>query len=389
MHTCYLGDGSARIRALRALGVTGALALLTSLNCLSGVLPGGDADGDGLANQSDNCPRDANPDQADTDRDGVGDVCDSTPGSEYEILTRDGAVQVGEDSRYRPIWMQGTGQSVGFYWSDDSSSVEIVVAEGDETHTITAPIDFSDDAILRDLDEAGRETGEDLNVHRRWIGAYPGRLLAIMSGQEPPPGAQKAIVDGSSGQKWRAAAQLGGDRPLFATLGDYLDSYYSRAAAAISVYAQASRESRLQWGQNWPAPIHKLMRHMYELRMLQVERYRDQLAGCIPCTLGGCNADPDCTRYGACHFEDGRCVETTEENCRDWGGAYLFDVTCPYVCCQIVEWNGWTGCCSLPAHHCVLIDRDDGIRAETLYPVRRCDDPAAIVNCGHSWACDQ
>jgi len=35
-----------------------------------------DSDGDTVPNWSDNCPDDANPDQADSDDDGVGDVCD-------------------------------------------------------------------------------------------------------------------------------------------------------------------------------------------------------------------------------------------------------------------------------------------------------------------------
>ena len=39
-----------------------------------------DADGDGASDGSDNCPAAYNPDQADVDRDGVGDVCDATDG---------------------------------------------------------------------------------------------------------------------------------------------------------------------------------------------------------------------------------------------------------------------------------------------------------------------
>jgi hypothetical protein len=40
---------------------------------------GGDTDGDGVCNDTDNCPLDANPDQADSDGDGVGDACDEPP----------------------------------------------------------------------------------------------------------------------------------------------------------------------------------------------------------------------------------------------------------------------------------------------------------------------
>jgi hypothetical protein len=38
-----------------------------------------DSDGDGISNSDDNCPDDANGDQADSDRDAIGDVCDNCP----------------------------------------------------------------------------------------------------------------------------------------------------------------------------------------------------------------------------------------------------------------------------------------------------------------------
>lgn len=38
-----------------------------------------DADGDGIADQADNCPQVANADQADSDGDGIGDACDTCP----------------------------------------------------------------------------------------------------------------------------------------------------------------------------------------------------------------------------------------------------------------------------------------------------------------------
>jgi len=38
-----------------------------------------DTDGDGVPDDTDNCPNDANPNQEDADHDGLGDVCDPTP----------------------------------------------------------------------------------------------------------------------------------------------------------------------------------------------------------------------------------------------------------------------------------------------------------------------
>lgn len=40
-----------------------------------------DFDRDGVANESDDCPYDANPDQADSDGDGIGDVCEVDEGT--------------------------------------------------------------------------------------------------------------------------------------------------------------------------------------------------------------------------------------------------------------------------------------------------------------------
>ena len=41
-----------------------------------------DADNDGVLDLVDNCPTTANPDQADTDGDGIGDVCEPTDGTD-------------------------------------------------------------------------------------------------------------------------------------------------------------------------------------------------------------------------------------------------------------------------------------------------------------------
>jgi len=48
--------------------------------------PNGDLDGDGIANDVDNCPDVANPSQVDSDLDGLGDACDPTPTSSGDVL---------------------------------------------------------------------------------------------------------------------------------------------------------------------------------------------------------------------------------------------------------------------------------------------------------------
>lgn len=49
----------------------------------SGGNPQDDRDGDGIPDSRDNCPTVANPDQADADKDGIGDICDPTPGAGF------------------------------------------------------------------------------------------------------------------------------------------------------------------------------------------------------------------------------------------------------------------------------------------------------------------
>lgn len=48
-----------------------------------------DSDNDGIADDSDNCPNNANADQADNDSDGIGNVCDATPDGETQITDSD------------------------------------------------------------------------------------------------------------------------------------------------------------------------------------------------------------------------------------------------------------------------------------------------------------
>ena len=61
-----------------------------------GALETGDVDGDGILNHLDNCPQDANPDQADQDLDTIGDACDFDVDSDGDGVD-DGVDQVPSD----------------------------------------------------------------------------------------------------------------------------------------------------------------------------------------------------------------------------------------------------------------------------------------------------
>ena len=69
----------------RVLSLAATLTVFGMVGCGNGAgcngfgVGVGDADGDGVGSATDNCPDDANADQADTDGDEIGDVCDNSP----------------------------------------------------------------------------------------------------------------------------------------------------------------------------------------------------------------------------------------------------------------------------------------------------------------------
>jgi Calcineurin-like phosphoesterase len=93
-----------------------------SASCVGAVEPppeectpqeGGDADGDGVCGDVDNCPADANPNQADADGDGWGDVCDPGAGGGIDVLVGASADDASESGKSGKVKLGGKRLKLG------------------------------------------------------------------------------------------------------------------------------------------------------------------------------------------------------------------------------------------------------------------------------------
>lgn len=82
---------------------------------------GNDLDNDGIEDSIDNCPNDANADQADNDNDGIGNVCDGTPDGNSYSCTETTTSNYSHVSAGRAtttgiyVYANGSGENMGLY----------------------------------------------------------------------------------------------------------------------------------------------------------------------------------------------------------------------------------------------------------------------------------
>ena len=117
--------------------------------------PTGDTDNDTIDNAVDNCPAIANTDQLDTDSDGAGDVCDSTPNGDDDSDTIDNLADncpVNANTDQLDTDSDGAGDVCDAFPNDPDDDIDGDTVSGDIDN---CPANANTDQLDTDLDGAG------------------------------------------------------------------------------------------------------------------------------------------------------------------------------------------------------------------------------------------
>jgi len=345
-----------------------------------------DSDSDQVSNVDDNCPITPNPDQADTDANGLGDSCDAPFLDGFAYLTPQGVVQSSVDERLRPAKIVAPDGTITFVWSEDASRVDLIVEAAGESKTFTLKIDLSDAALLAALDAAEAETGQDLSALRTWIAENPGRVLAVARGEQPPH--RLAPTPGAflpAGKFLLAIAKNPAVQDQQTDVDDYLDSLDFNIAFALRAYydfiEHYPRLDPLDPG----AESREITRNILSNNWyVAVSHARDQVDNCEKLCTSACAID--CGGYGgkgACYpnFPNPPCYEYLGADCVMIQGAVFHrGQACPSACWAFSP--GWTEpvCFWIDKPTCVDLARSVERGAHVYRTVwcgtgRTCDEP--------------
>ena len=306
-----------------------------------------DSDGDGVLDRVDNCPLTPNPEQPDTNGNGLGDPCDAPFAGGFAYVTPDGVVQTRVDNRLRLVQILAPNGRVLLVWSDDASHVELTAQVNGESSTWAFEVDLGDSALLKALDGAEAATGQDLTALRTWVRDNPGRVLAVARGEQPPP---LRLPDATSSlPRYARLASI----PLFQDQLPHVRVYLDALVLQAGVTWTAWNNFDLAH----PEPGAAVARNLLLDTTNEVDSIvNEELRTCSPCSVF-CHIDCGAGE-GACFTHDPDplpCYENLEQDCGAIGGVFYLGQECPGACWLFS--GGKSGCWPLMERDCVEIPK--------------------------------